>query len=113
MPPYSKTRETDSLIFAAGHIGRSPDGRMETGLQAQTEMALQNLEDSLQQHGVDRDHIVRTTVYLADIEHWDEMNAPYRAFFREPFPARSTVSVGLPANVLIEIDAVASKKIGQ
>lgn len=108
-PPYSKTRETDSLVFTAGHIGRSADGQMKKGLQAQTELALQNLEDSLLRHGLNRANIVRTTVYLAEMAQWDEMNEPYRAFFGEPFPARSTISVGLPADVLIEIDAVASK----
>ncbi|QQQ64395.1 RidA family protein [Paenarthrobacter ureafaciens] len=112
-PPYSKTRETDSLVFTAGHIGRDSDGQMKEGLQSQTELALQNLEDSLLRHGLNRANVVRTTVYLADMAHWDEMNEPYRAFFEEPFPARSTVSVGLPGDVLIEIDAVAGKAIVQ
>lgn len=109
LPPYSKTRETDSLVFTAGHIGRSAGGQMSSGLHAQTTLALQNLEDSLQSHGLTRANVVRTTVYLADMAHWEEMNEPYRTFFDEPFPARSTISVGLPANVLIEIDAIASK----
>lgn len=108
-PPYSKTRETDSLVFTAGHIGRSAEGQMSSGLHAQTILALQNLEDSLKSHGLTRANVVRTTVYLADMAHWEDMNEPYRAFFDEPFPARSTISVGLPADVLIEIDAIASK----
>ena len=108
-PPYSKTRETDHLVFTAGHIGRTAEGQMSKGLQAQTSLALQNLEDSLQRHGLTRADVVRTTVYLADMAHWEEMNEPYRAFFEEPFPARSTISFGLPADVLIEIDAIASK----
>lgn len=108
-PPYSKTRETDSLVFTAGHIGRSAEGQMSAGLRAQTELALQNLEVSLQRHGLNRAHVVRTTVYLANMSDWEDMNGPYRAFFSEPFPARSTISVGLPADVLIEVDAIASK----
>ena len=108
-PPYSKTREADSLVFTAGHIGRDAHGQMRNGLQAQTELALQNLEDSLLRHGLNRSDIVRATVYLAKMSDWEEMNEPYRAFFGEPFPARSTVSVGLPPDVLVEIDAIASK----
>lgn len=108
-PPYSKARVAGDLIFTAGHIGRDERGVLANGVVAQTEMALRNLEHTLSQHGLTRTHVVRATVYLADMTLWAEMNEPYRAFFGEPRPARSAVAVGLPKGVLVEIDAIASR----
>ncbi|WP_416416401.1 RidA family protein [Paenarthrobacter aromaticivorans] len=110
LPPYSKTRETDSLVFTSGHIGRDAAGHVKGGLEAQMDLALQNLEESLSRHGLNRADVVRTTVYLAEMADWERMNVPYRAFFDEPYPARSTVSVGLPTGLLVEIDAIACKR---
>ena len=109
LPPYSKTRVAGGLVFTAGHIGRDDHGRLIPNVVAQTEWALANLEESLAAHGLDRSSVVRTTVYLSEIALWDSMNKPYRAFFlfQEAFPARSTVAVGLPEGVLVEIEAVA------
>lgn len=105
--PYSKTREGNGLIFTAGHIGRDDHGQIAEGILGQTEAALKNLEASLAEHGLCRSSVIRTTVYLADMKLWAEMNMPYREFFPDPLPARSAISVGLPEGVLIEIDAVA------
>ncbi|GGJ22055.1 RidA family protein [Paenarthrobacter histidinolovorans] len=110
LPPYSKTRETDGLVFTSGHIGRDASGHVKNGLEAQMDLALQNLEESLSRHGLNRADVVRTTVYLAEMDDWEQMNVPYRAFFEEPYPARSTVSVGLPKGLLVEIDAIAGKR---
>lgn len=106
-PPYSKTRVAGGLVFTAGHIGRDAQGQLAPDVVTQTEVALANLEASLAAHGLPRSAVVRTTVYLADMALWESMNEPYRAFFEEPFPARSAVAVGLPDGVLVEIEGVA------
>lgn len=106
-PPYSKTKRAGSLIFTSGHVARRPDGTLAEGIVDQTEQVLNNLETSLREHGLDRRHIVRTTVYLSDYSMWADMNEPFRRFFEDAFPTRSAVGVELPAGMLVEIDAVA------
>ncbi|MDV6244869.1 RidA family protein [Rhodococcus opacus] len=106
-PPYSRTKFAGDLLFTSGHVGRRTDGTLDEGIAEQTRQTLENLEASLIDVGLNRNDIVRVTVYLSEMSLWDEMNVPYRAFFNSQLPARSAVCVGLPAGILIEIDAVA------
>ncbi|UZG60218.1 RidA family protein [Rhodococcus opacus] len=106
-PPYSRTKFAGDLLFTSGHIGRRTDGTLDEGIVEQTRQTLENLEASLVDVGLNRNDIVRATVYLSDMSLWSEMNIPYREFFDTQLPARSAVCVGLPAGILIEIDAVA------
>ena len=78
-------------------------------IAVQTEQVLRNVEALLSAAGLSLAHVVRTTVFLADMNDFAAMNEVYRTFFREPYPARSTVQAArLPRDARIEIDAIAS-----
>ena len=107
-PPYRTTVLAGDLLFVSGQLPVRDGKVVDGGVVAQTEQALANLEARLQENGADRTRVVKTLVLLADIDDWAAMNEPYRAFFRDaPLPARSAFGVGLPAGVLVEIEAVA------
>ena len=106
MRPYSPTRVAGELVFVSGQLGWQ-DGVFADGVVAQTTQALANLEACLQEHGLDRTDVVKTTVYLADAGDWDTMNTSYLEFFHDPLPARTTIGVDLKPGALVEIDAVA------
>lgn len=105
--PYSHAVVSGRLAFLAGQRPVEPDtGELVDGIQAQTRTVLTNLGAVLEALGAGFDDVVRTNVYLNDIGDFDAVNAVYREFFREPFPARTTVAAHL-RGILVEIDAVA------
>jgi 2-iminobutanoate/2-iminopropanoate deaminase len=112
MLPYSPTRVAAGLVFVSGQLGRT-DGVFADGLVAQTKLALENLENCLRPHGLDRTDIVKTTVYLTSADDWDPMTETYLEFFADPLPARTTISVELNKGALVEIDAIAQLREGQ
>ena len=78
------------------------------GIGAQTRQVLQNLQAILNAEGATLQHVVKTTIYLQDLDDFKAMNEVYATYFCEPYPARATVEVsGLPKGVLIEIEAIA------
>lgn len=105
--PISPSRRAGDLIFTAGQLGVREDGSMADGVVEQTRLALEHVESVLEPHGVTRGDVVKTTVYLSDLDDWAAMNEPYRTFFGDRFPCRSAIQVGLPAGVLVEIEAIA------
>lgn len=110
--PYSQGVWAGDLFFSAGQIGLDPQtGRLvEGGVEAETRRVLRNLSSVLEAAGLGLEDVVKTTVFLADLGEFDAMNRVYGAFFDEPYPARSTVQVaGLPRDVRVEIEAVASR----
>ena len=104
----------DGFIFLSGQVGRKPDTtELEKGVAAQTRQAILNMQAVLsmdEKKNLTLDHIVKTTVFLVNMDDFAEMNAVYAEFFDEnTAPARSTIEVSrLPLDALIEIDAIAS-----
>lgn len=100
---------TSKLIFMAGQIAIDPAlGKVvATTIEPQTEQVLQNIQAVLQEAGADFANVVKTTVFLANMDDFPAMNAIYGKYFTDPYPARSTIQVAkLPLNVLVEIECV-------
>lgn len=108
--PYSPALRAGNLLFISGQIPIDPaTGALVGGdITAQTERVMRNLAALLEAAGLGFEHVVRTTVFLADIGEFSAMNDCYAKFVSDPPPARSTVQVArLPRDVKIEIDAIA------
>jgi 2-iminobutanoate/2-iminopropanoate deaminase len=111
--PYSVAIQTDALVFTSGQVGIDPDtGEMVAGgIEDQTRQVLTNLKNVLEASGSGLDLVVKTTVFLQDMGDFARMNAIYGEFFKQDFPARSTVAVaGLPKGALVEIETTALLK---
>jgi 2-iminobutanoate/2-iminopropanoate deaminase len=109
--PYSAALRTGDLLFVSGQVPIDPaSGAMVDGdIAAQTRRALENVGLLLRAAGLTYANVVRTTVFLADMNDFKAMNEIYSTFFVEPYPARSTVQAArLPRDARIEIDAIAS-----
>jgi 2-iminobutanoate/2-iminopropanoate deaminase len=108
--PYSQAIKANGFVFASGQIALDPSTNqiVEGGIQSQTERVMHNLKAVLAAAGSDLNRVVKTTVYLADMNEFSAMNEIYGKFFGEGAPARSTVEVSrLPKDVRVEIDVVA------
>jgi reactive intermediate/imine deaminase len=105
--PYSQSVRIGSVVAAAGQVGITPDGTVVDGVGPQTRQALANVAAVLGASGAGLDDVITMRVFLTDTSQFDEMNAVYVDAFRAPYPARTTVYVGLPAGLLVEIDALA------
>jgi reactive intermediate/imine deaminase len=108
---YSQGTVTDGLVFTAGQIPLTPDGEMVDGTVAeQTERALENVAAVLEAGGSSLEDAVKVTVFLEDIDDFDEMNDVYETFFDDGPPARSAVEVGnVPKGAAVEIEAVGAR----
>lgn len=106
--PYSQGVMAGA-VYCSGQIGIDPaTGALVEGIAAQTARALSNLEAVLRSAGLDLSKVVKTTVFLADMTEFTQMNEEYAKHFTTPFPARSTVqAAALPRGARVEIDAVA------
>ena len=108
--PYSAGVSTGCLVFTAGQLGIDPKtgALVEGGIQAQTHQALTNLSAVLEAAGSSLGQVLKTTVFLRDINEFSQMNEVYGTFFTEDFPARSAIQVAaLPLGAAVEIEAVA------
>jgi 2-iminobutanoate/2-iminopropanoate deaminase len=108
--PYSPALRVGSLLFLSGQIPLDPaTGQLVAGgIREQTGRVLQNLGELLHAGGADFANVVRTTIFLADMNDFAVVNEIYASFFAEPYPARATVQVArLPKDVRVEIDAIA------
>lgn len=111
--PYSQAVDSGAgLVFLSGQLpidpatGAFPEG----GIQAQTRQSLRNVQAILAAAGLSLAHVVKTTVFLSDMDDFAAMNEVYATFFAEPFPARSAVAVkALPKGALVEIECIAAK----
>jgi 2-iminobutanoate/2-iminopropanoate deaminase len=109
--PYSPAVRVGNLLFLSGQIPLDPaTGQLVDGdVRAQTTRVLQNMGELLKAGGADFANVVRTTIFLADMNDFAVVNEIYASFFTEPYPARATVQVArLPKDVRVEIDAIAS-----
>lgn len=108
--PYSQAIVANGMVFCAGQVGIDPAvGQIVAGgVREQAEQVLKNLRAVLEASGSSLEHVVKTTVFLQDMNDFAEMNSVYGGFFRENPPARSTVQVAkLPLGALVEIEAIA------
>ena len=109
--PYSQAIQIGDLLFVSGQVPIDPStgAIVEGDIKAQAQQSLNNLKAILNAAGTNMGAVVKTTVFLADMNDFAAMNEVYAQFFQEPFPARSAVQVGrLPKDVLVEIEAIAA-----
>ncbi len=107
--PYSQGILAGELLFVSGQIPINPEtGEIPQGIRAQTAQALANVKAILSEASLGIENVVKTTVYLADMELFADMNRVYEENFSAPYPARSAVAVKeLPKKVLVEIEVIA------
>ncbi|WP_101295323.1 Rid family detoxifying hydrolase [Halegenticoccus soli] len=108
---YSQATTNGSILFTAGQIPLTPDGDLLDGedIATQTEQALDNVMAILESEGASAADVLKVTVFLGDIDDFDEMNETYATYFDDEPPARSAVEVAnLPKGVGVEIEAVAA-----
>ncbi len=110
--PYSQAIEANGFVYASGQLpidpatGAFPEG----GVKEQTRQSLLNAQAILREAGLELTNVVKTTVFLADMNDFAAMNEVYAEFFKAPFPARSAVAVKtLPKSALVEIECVAAR----
>ena len=111
--PYSQAIRSGELVFCSGQLGLDPaTGELAVGVEAQAERSLRNLLSVLDAAGLSFDDVVKTTIFLADVDDFAAVNAVYARFMPDPPPARSTIGVGgLPKGGLVEIEAIARRPI--
>lgn len=109
--PYSQAIAVGDFLFISGQIPVNPaDGSVPEGIKAQTAQSIANIKAILAEAGMSIDNVIKTTVFLADMSLFGEMNEVYAENFTAPFPARSAVAVReLPKQVLVEIETIAAK----
>lgn len=107
--PYSQAIDTGSFVYASGQIPINPaTGDIPEGIKEQTAQSLANVKAILTEAGLTTDNVVKTTVFLADMNDFAAMNEVYASVFTAPYPARSAVAVReLPKGVMVEIEVIA------
>ena len=110
--PYSQAIEANGFLFTSGQIALDTSGNLLEGdVAAQTKRVLDNLSAVLKAGSCDLNDVVKTTIYLKDMNDFGKVNEVYNEYFGTSLPARSTVEVSrLPKDVLVEIDCIALKK---
>ncbi len=109
--PYSQAIDTGSFVYASGQIPINPaTGDIPEGIKEQTAQSLANVKAILAEAGLTTDNVVKTTVFLADMNDFAAMNEVYASVFTAPYPARSAVAVReLPKGVMVEIEVIAAR----
>ena len=107
--PYSAAVGAGDFVFVSGQIALDSDGKIHGYTpKEQAQKALENLQATLTAAGLTLEHVVKTTIFLRDMDEFGAVNEVYGRFFSEPYPARSTVQVArLPKDMHVEIEAVA------
>jgi 2-iminobutanoate/2-iminopropanoate deaminase len=108
--PYSQAIVANGFVFCSGTVGIDPaTGSAPEGIEAQTEQALANLAAVLDATGSSLDHLVKTTIFYADVDDFPALNAVYQRHMPDPAPARSApANVRLPRGLLVSIEAIAT-----
>lgn len=109
--PYSQAIEVNGMVYASGQIPVNPaTGEIPEGVEAQAKQALTNLTNLLAEAGSSIEKVVKTTVFIKNMEDFGKINEIYAEYFTGTYPARSCVEVArLPKDVLLEIEAIAIK----
>lgn len=107
--PYSQGVEAGQLVFLSGQLPIDPQsGTIPATVSEQTEQSLKNALAILEEKGLNEDNVVKTTVFLSDMNNFAAMNEVYSRYFEKDFPARSAVEVArLPKDALVEIEMIA------
>jgi len=108
--PYSQAIKVGNLIYTSGQIPVNPKTGtiVEGGIKEQTRQSFENVKSILKEAGLTMADVIKTTVFMADMNDFAEMNAIYAEFFAEPYPARSAVAVKtLPKGAMVEIEVIA------
>lgn len=110
--PYSQAVKVGNILYTSGQVGINPENGqlIVDDLSAETKQVMKNLDVLLHEAEMDFEHVVKTTIYLKDMQMFSEVNKIYSSYFKDNFPARDTVQVaGLPLNANVEISFVAYK----
>ncbi len=110
--PYSQAIQVGNIVYTSGQIPIDPATGVfaEGGIKEQTRQSLTNVQAILKEAGLTMSNVIKTTVFMAEMSDFAEMNAVYSEFFKEPYPARSAVAVKtLPKGALVEIEVIAAK----
>ena len=110
--PYSQAIEANGLVITSGQLPIDPaTGEFALGgIKEQTRQSLTNAKAILEEAGIGLGNVMKTTVFLSDMNDFAAMNEVYAEFFNEPFPARSAIAVKtLPKNALVEVECIAAK----
>jgi len=110
--PYNQAVQTDNLVFVSGQVALDPQsGEMKNAdLITETHQVMKNLQAVLNAAGCDFSHIVKTTIFLSDMQLFAQVNEIYGSYFQGDYPARETVAVkGLPKNANVEISVIAAR----
>lgn len=110
--PYSHAVLVNGFLFVSGQVGKKANGEMVlSDIKAETGQVMSNIGSILKEAGLDYSHIVKTTIFLTDMNNFSAVNEVYGSFFRSDYPARETVQVSkLPLNVNVEVSVVAVKE---
>ncbi|MEO5888719.1 MAG: RidA family protein [Ferruginibacter sp.] len=109
--PYNQAVKTGNLLFISGQVAIRPGTNefANADIIEETHQVMQNLKSILSEAGMDFSNVVKTTIFLSDMELFGEVNAIYAKYFESDFPARETVAVkGLPKNARVEISVIAA-----
>lgn len=108
--PYSQAMKAGNFIFTSGQLPIDPkNGEMPETIKEQTKLSLENVKAILEEAGSDLSKVVKTTVFLKDMNHFAQMNEVYTTYFTENFPARSAIQIArLPKDALVEIEVIAT-----
>jgi 2-iminobutanoate/2-iminopropanoate deaminase len=107
--PFSESARVGDLLFLAGQVGEDADGNLVPGgIQAEAEQMMLNIAATLSRRGLSMDHVVKCTVFLADIDEWGAFNEVYKRHFTPPYPARSAMAAsGLVGSARVEMECIA------
>lgn len=111
--PYVQAIESNKMLFISGQLGLNPiTAVLANGIEEQTKQSLENLKAILEEAKLNFSNIVKTTIFITNMEDFSKVNAIYEKYFNGNFPARSTIQVSaLPKGGLVEIEAIATKEI--
>lgn len=108
--PYCHGKLVDGVLYTSGQLGLTPEGVLVDGIEAQTRQSLENIGNVLAAAGLHYPDVVKTTIFLSDMEDFAAVNAIYAEYFLKDPPARSCVAVKtLPKNARIEIEVIAAR----
>jgi len=109
---YSQGVVYNGTIYFSGQIGLDPaTGTMKEGFENQIKQIMKNIDGLLESQSIDRSHIIKTSIFITDLNNFDLVNKAYEEYFSTPYPARSCVEVPrLPKDALVEIEVIAALK---